>query len=71
MTVPLHWHTEPLLLLLVVGVSWAYALACGPLQTSFGERGYFAMAALAAVGLALALGLGLALRRAGDPRVAT
>jgi len=43
-------------------------LACGPLQTSFGERGYLAMAALAALGLALALGLGRALRRAGDPR---
>ena len=32
MNVPLHWHTEPLLLLLIVGVSWAYALACGPLR---------------------------------------
>lgn len=32
MTLPLHWHTEPLLLLLVVGVSWAYAMVCGPLR---------------------------------------
>lgn len=32
MTIPLHWHTEPLLLLLVVGVSWAYALAIGPFR---------------------------------------
>ncbi|MGA0133998.1 MAG: cytochrome c oxidase assembly protein [Opitutales bacterium] len=30
MTVPLHWHTEPLLLLTVVGASWVYALATGP-----------------------------------------
>jgi PPP family 3-phenylpropionic acid transporter len=49
------------------GLSLA-TLACGPLQTSFGERGYLAMAALAALGFALALGLGRALRRAGDPR---
>jgi PPP family 3-phenylpropionic acid transporter len=49
------------------GLSLA-TLACGPLQTSFGERGYLAMAALATLGLAPALGLGRALRRAGDPR---
>lgn len=30
MNIPLHWHTEPLLLLLVVGASWAHALLCGP-----------------------------------------
>lgn len=29
---PLHWHTEPLLLLLVVGASWCHAMACGPLR---------------------------------------
>ena len=49
------------------GLSLA-TLVCGPLQTSFGERGYLVMAALAALGLALALGLGRALRRADDPR---
>ncbi len=49
------------------GLSLA-TLACGPLQTSFGERGYLVMAALATLGLVLALGLGRALRRAGDPR---
>ena len=32
MTVPLHWHTEPLLLLVVVGASWCHAMACGPLR---------------------------------------
>lgn len=30
MTIPLHWHTEPLLLAVVVGASWLYALICGP-----------------------------------------
>jgi putative membrane protein len=30
MKIPLHWHTEPLLLLLVVGVGWFYALWIGP-----------------------------------------
>ena len=35
MTIPLHWHTEPLLLALVVGVSWAYAVATGPLRARF------------------------------------
>ena len=30
MNIPLHWHTEPLLLLLIVGVIWGYTLVCGP-----------------------------------------
>jgi putative membrane protein len=34
-TIPLHWHTEPLLLALVVGVSWAYAVATGPWRSRF------------------------------------
>lgn len=34
MKLPLHWHTEPLLLLLVVGASWCHAMACGPLRAS-------------------------------------
>ena len=29
---PLHWHTEPLLVLTVVMASWLYALACGPMR---------------------------------------
>ncbi|MFN7341014.1 MAG: cytochrome c oxidase assembly protein [Opitutia bacterium] len=29
---PLHWHTEPLLILTVVGASWLHAMACGPLR---------------------------------------
>jgi len=33
MNIPLHWHTEPLLLLLVIGASWAHALACGPFRS--------------------------------------
>ncbi len=32
MPIPLHWHTEPLLLLLIIGVGWAYALAIGPMR---------------------------------------
>jgi putative membrane protein len=42
MKIPLHWHTEPLLLLLVVGASWAHALACGPYRARFlpGRRDY-------------------------------
>ena len=32
MKIPLHWHTEPLLLLLVVGACWAHALMCGPFR---------------------------------------
>ncbi|MSS99103.1 MAG: hypothetical protein CK541_03735 [Opitutia bacterium] len=35
MTIPLHWHTEPLLLLLIVGVCWAHALMCGPYRARF------------------------------------
>jgi putative membrane protein len=30
MNITLHWHTEPLLLIVIVGASWLYALACGP-----------------------------------------
>ena len=42
MKIPLHWHTEPLLLLLVIGACWAHALACGPLRPRFlpGRVGY-------------------------------
>jgi len=32
MPIPLHWHTEPLLLLLLIGSGWAYALAVWPLR---------------------------------------
>ena len=35
MSIPLHWHTEPLLLLLVVGACWAHALMCGPFRERF------------------------------------
>ena len=37
--IPLHWHTEPLLLLLVVGASWAHALACGPYRSAWAVAG--------------------------------
>jgi len=29
----LHWHTEPLLLISLLGVGWLYALAIGPLRS--------------------------------------
>ena len=32
MVLPLHWHTEPLLVLTFVGAVWLHALACGPLR---------------------------------------
>ncbi len=35
MPVPLHWHTEPLLLVLIIGTGWAYALLTGPLRAKF------------------------------------
>ncbi len=38
MRLPLHWHTEPLLLLLVVGASWAHALACGPYRAKWAKE---------------------------------
>ena len=28
----LHWHTEPLLLIILLGAGWLYALAIGPLR---------------------------------------
>jgi len=40
MPIPLHWHTEPLLLLLLIGAGWLYALAVGPFRENIarGER---------------------------------
>lgn len=32
MPIPLHWHTEPLLLLLIIGIGWAYTLCIGPIR---------------------------------------
>lgn len=34
MPIPLHWHTEPLLLTSIIGVTWLYAVCCGPLRRS-------------------------------------
>jgi len=39
MKIPLHWHTEPLLLLVVVGASWLYALAVGPWRARWAPAG--------------------------------
>ena len=41
--------------------------ACGPLYTRFGERGYFAMAAMAATGFLLTLGLARSRGLVGGP----
>ncbi|GHB98255.1 cytochrome c oxidase assembly protein [Cerasicoccus arenae] len=40
MPIPLHWHTEPFLLLLIIGAGWLYALATGPWRDRIapGER---------------------------------
>ena len=32
MPVPFHWHTEPFLLITILGVGWLYALYTGPLN---------------------------------------
>ncbi len=32
MPVPLHWHSEPFLLISLLGVGWLYALCVGPLK---------------------------------------
>lgn len=50
---PLHWHTEPLLILTVVAASWAHAMACGPL------RGRLAPGAPYPVGAAVRFHLGV------------
>jgi putative membrane protein len=35
MSIPLHWHTEPFLLISILGVGWSYALCIGPLKFFF------------------------------------
>jgi putative membrane protein len=37
----LHWHTEPLLLITLLGVGWLYALAIGPFRTRIAEAAVF------------------------------
>ena len=39
MPIPLHWHTEPLLLISLIGAGWLYALATGPLRARFAPKG--------------------------------
>lgn len=39
MNVPLHWHTEPLLLLLLLGAGWGYAVVTGPLRPRWAPPG--------------------------------
>lgn len=56
MPIPLHWHTEPLLLLLLIGAGWLYALATGPLREKIaaGERFNVLKAVSFYLGLAVA-----------------
>jgi putative membrane protein len=37
----LHWHTEPFLLITLLGVGWLYALAVGPLRNRIAEGAPF------------------------------
>ncbi len=39
MVVPLHWHNEPLLLVLLLGAGWGYAVATGPLRARLAPPG--------------------------------
>ena len=38
MPIPLHWHTEPLLLLSLILVGWLYALGIGPFRHYFAQK---------------------------------
>lgn len=37
----LHWHTEPLLLITLLGVGWLYALAIGPFRSRLARKAPF------------------------------
>lgn len=37
----LHWHTEPLLLITLLGVGWLYALAVGPFRAQLSDGAVF------------------------------
>ena len=37
--IPLHWHTEPTLLLILLGIAWLYALLIGPFRSHFAPAG--------------------------------
>jgi len=39
MSVPLHWHNEPLLLLSLLLAAWGYAIGVGPLRPRFAPPG--------------------------------
>ena len=56
MPVPLHWHTELLLLLLIVGIGWAYALSTGSLRHLIAPQAPFPLAHAIVFGIALLLG---------------
>ena len=41
----LHWHTEPLLLITLLGVGWLYALAIGPFRSRIAGTSSFPLRA--------------------------
>lgn len=59
----LHWHTEPLLLITLLGVGWLYALAIGPLRGRIGTGETFPLARC----LSFYLGLALVYLAVGSP----
>ena len=56
MVVPLHWHTEPWLLCLILALAWLYALCVGPLRTALAPRQAFPTGCCVAFALALIIG---------------
>ena len=51
----LHWHTEPVLLITLLGIGWLYALAIGPLRAKLNGTAQFPMARCICFYLGLAL----------------
>lgn len=67
--ITLHWHTEPLLLVSLLGLAWLYLIATGPLRERFapGERFPAWQATSWLVGLAVAyLAVGSPLDQLGE-----
>lgn len=43
MPIPLHWHTEPLLLISIIGCAWLYAVCTGPLRQQLAPTESFSL----------------------------
>ncbi|MEM1222293.1 MAG: cytochrome c oxidase assembly protein [Verrucomicrobiota bacterium] len=59
----LHWHTEPLLLISLLGVGWLYALGVGPLRSRIEPEASFPLAQA----ISFYLGLCLVYLAVGSP----